>query len=120
MIVTYAASACKPYGTLGVDSYATPERRLFPDDPRRRRRSFAGPRYILPFCIVNEVLICGLPSGPGLANAVSAICASAACSVSKRPRLDQRGQDRAKSLDAPRKRRRSAASSGQGQPCRSR
>jgi hypothetical protein len=42
--------------------------------------SRAGPRYILPFWIVNGAVICGLPSGPGLAKAVSAIWTSAACS----------------------------------------
>ena len=38
------------------------------------------PEIILPFWIVNGAVICGLPSGPGLANEVNAIFTIEACS----------------------------------------
>ena len=47
--------------------------------------SFAGPRNIWPLCIVNAVLISGLPSGPAFASIASASRASPASAARTRP-----------------------------------
>jgi len=53
-------------------------RRTYSQVIRGTLPSFAGPRNICPFWIVNAVLISGLPSGPALASNVSAMRASPA------------------------------------------
>src|SRR5215831_16852826 len=79
----------------GMDEREQAPQRMPPKSRRHKCRysqamrgalpSFAGPRNISPFWIVNAVLISGLPSGPALANTANASRARPAASGRIRP-----------------------------------